>query len=37
MDADHRAVNRALWDERAPAHAASVEYAAARFAAEPAF
>lgn len=28
-------VNRALWDERAPAHAASPEYGLARFAADP--
>ena len=29
------AVNRALWDERAPAHAASPDYGFARFAADP--
>lgn len=28
-------VNRALWDERAPAHAASPEYGLARYAADP--
>ena len=28
---DYRAVNRASWDERAPAHAASPDYAFARF------
>jgi SAM-dependent methyltransferase len=30
-------VNRANWDERAPAHAASVEYAVERFVADPAY
>jgi SAM-dependent methyltransferase len=34
---DYRAVNRAGWDERAPAHAASPGYDAERFAADPAF
>ena len=34
---DYRAVNRANWDERAPAHAASPDYEVARFAADPAF
>jgi SAM-dependent methyltransferase len=32
---DHCAVNRACWDERAPAHAASPDYALARFAEDP--
>jgi SAM-dependent methyltransferase len=32
---DHRTFNRANWDERAPAHAASPDYAVARFVAEP--
>ena len=35
--ADYRTVNRANWDERAPAHAASLDYALDRFAADPAF
>src|SRR5690242_7914838 len=34
---DYRAVNRAGWDERAPAHAASPGYDAERFVADPAF
>jgi SAM-dependent methyltransferase len=34
---DYRIVNRASWDERAPAHAASPDYALARFAADPEF
>jgi SAM-dependent methyltransferase len=34
---DYRDVNRASWDERAPAHAASPDYAVGRFAADPAF
>jgi SAM-dependent methyltransferase len=34
---DYRAVNRANWDERAPAHAASPDYSLAEFAADPAF
>lgn len=34
---DHRQVNRALWNERAPAHAASPDYAVERFVADPAF
>ena len=34
---DYRDINRASWDERAPAHAASPDYALARFAADPAF
>lgn len=34
---DYRDLNRANWDERAPAHAASPDYAVERFAADPAF
>jgi SAM-dependent methyltransferase len=34
---DYRTVNRANWDERAPAHAASPDYALARFARNPEF
>lgn len=34
---DYRTFNRANWDERAPAHAASEGYAVARFIAEPDF
>jgi SAM-dependent methyltransferase len=34
---DYRTVNRAGWDERAPAHAASPDYAVERFVADPAF
>jgi SAM-dependent methyltransferase len=34
---DYRAVNRASWDERAPAHAASPGYAFDRFVADPTF
>jgi SAM-dependent methyltransferase len=34
---DYRAINRANWDERAPAHAASPDYGFERFAADPAF
>jgi SAM-dependent methyltransferase len=37
MDAGSIAVNRARWDERAPAHAASPQYAVDRFRADPAF
>jgi len=37
VDNDYRAVNRDLWDERAAAHAASPDYAIARFAADPAY
>ena len=33
---DYLTVNRANWDERAPAHAASADYGFARFAADPA-
>lgn len=32
---DHRTVNRASWDERAPAHAASPDYGVERFVADP--
>jgi SAM-dependent methyltransferase len=35
--ADHRDVNRALWDERAPAHAASPDYNVRRFIDDPTF
>lgn len=35
MDDDYRAVNRAMWDERAPAHAASEGYGLRRFVADP--
>ncbi len=34
---DYRTLNRASWDERAPAHAASPDYAVDRFAEDPAF
>ena len=34
---DYRDVNRASWDERAPAHAASPDYAFARFVDDPAY
>ena len=34
---DYKAVNRAGWDERAPAHAASPDYDVERFAEDPAF
>jgi SAM-dependent methyltransferase len=37
MDRDYRAVNRASWDERAPAHAASPGYAIDRFLTDPSF
>ena len=37
MTADYRTVNRANWDERAPAHAASPDYALDQFAADPGF
>jgi SAM-dependent methyltransferase len=36
-DADYRRVNRANWDERAPAHASSPDYGVERFVADPAF
>ena len=35
MSNDYRALNRASWDERAPAHAASPDYGFGRFAADP--
>jgi SAM-dependent methyltransferase len=34
---DYRVVNRASWDERAPAHAAAPEYAVDQFVADPGF
>lgn len=34
---EYRTLNRRNWDERAPAHAASVDYAVARFIEDPAF
>jgi SAM-dependent methyltransferase len=34
---DYRIVNRASWDERVPAHAASVDYGLERYAADPGF
>lgn len=34
---DYRALNRASWDERAPAHAASPDYAVASFATDPGY
>lgn len=34
---DYRGVNRQMWDERAPAHAASPGYSVERFADDPAF
>ncbi len=34
---DYRSVNRASWDDRAPAHAASPEYAFTRFVEDPGF
>jgi SAM-dependent methyltransferase len=34
---DYSAVNRAMWDDRAPAHASSPEYAVEQFVADPAF
>jgi SAM-dependent methyltransferase len=34
---DYRDLNRANWDERAPAHAASPDYAVRRFAADPTY
>ncbi|MDQ1604907.1 MAG: hypothetical protein QOE01_2752 [Actinomycetota bacterium] len=34
---DYRSLNRASWDERAPAHAASPDYALDRFRADPSF
>jgi SAM-dependent methyltransferase len=35
--ADYREINRASWDERAPAHAASPDYGVQRFVADPAY
>ncbi len=37
MVEDYRTLNRAGWDERAPAHAASPDYSVDRFAADPSF
>lgn len=37
MNESYLVVNRANWDERAPAHAASPDYALDRFVADPAF
>ena len=37
MSDDYRKLNRASWDERAPAHATSADYALERFRADPAF
>ncbi len=37
VSADYRAVNRASWDERAPAHARSADYAVQRFIEDPSF
>ena len=34
---DYRTLNKASWDDRAPAHAASPDYSVERFAADPAF
>lgn len=34
---DYRSINRASWDERAPAHAASPDYAVGRFLTDPEF
>lgn len=36
MSEDYRDVNRVHWDERAPAHAASTDYAVERFVSDPA-
>jgi SAM-dependent methyltransferase len=35
MDEDHYAINRAFWDERAPAHAGSADYAVQEIIADP--
>src|SRR3954471_16163269 len=35
MDGEHFAINRAWWDERAPAHASSPDYAVAEIIADP--
>jgi len=32
---DYRPINKAMWDERAPAHAASADYAFDRFISDP--
>ncbi len=37
MSDDYRSINRASWDERAPAHASSADYAVDRFRADPDF
>jgi SAM-dependent methyltransferase len=37
VSGDYRTVNRANWDERAPAHARSPDYAVERFIADPSF
>ncbi|MEV4129432.1 class I SAM-dependent methyltransferase [Nocardia sp. NPDC049707] len=37
MTDDYRILNKANWDERAPAHAASPDYAVSRFVADPEF
>jgi SAM-dependent methyltransferase len=37
VTSDYRAVNRASWDERAPAHARSPDYAVDRFIEDPSF
>ncbi len=37
MSEDYLAINRAMWDGRAPAHAASPDYAVERFRDDPAF
>ncbi|WP_433683817.1 class I SAM-dependent methyltransferase [Nocardia sp. CA-119907] len=37
MTDDYRILNKANWDERAPAHAASPDYAVARFVADPVY
>ena len=37
MTEDYRAINRANWDERAPAHAASSDYSVEQFVTDPSF
>jgi hypothetical protein len=37
LEDDYRMVNRASWDERVPAHAASPDYQLERYAADPGF
>ena len=37
MSDDYRTLNRATWDERAPAHAASADYNVERFRSDPAY